>query len=58
MRDGLIAANVSDMDRRSRTVSLTKKGYKVLEDAYSLWKIAHASFQKKSSASASDTTLV
>jgi DNA-binding MarR family transcriptional regulator len=47
VRDGLIAANVSDLDRRSRTVSLTKKGSKILEDAYPLWKIAHSSFQKK-----------
>lgn len=47
VRDGLIAANVSDLDRRSRTVSLTKKGSKVLEDAYPLWKIAHSNFQKK-----------
>jgi DNA-binding MarR family transcriptional regulator len=47
VRDGLIAVNVSDLDRRSRTVSLTKKGSKVLEDAYPLWKIAHSSFQKK-----------
>jgi DNA-binding MarR family transcriptional regulator len=47
VRDGLIAVNVSDLDRRSRTVSLTKKGSKMLGDAYPLWKIAHSSFQKK-----------
>src|SRR6201990_1767062 len=47
VRDGLIAVNVSDLDRRSRTVSLTKKGAKMLGDAYPLWKIAHSGFQKK-----------
>jgi DNA-binding MarR family transcriptional regulator len=47
VRDGLIAVNVSDLDRRSRNVGLTKKGSKLLEEAYPLWKIAHSSFQKK-----------
>ncbi|MET4307388.1 MarR family transcriptional regulator [Bradyrhizobium sp. RT4b] len=46
VRDGLIAVNVSDLDRRSRTVGLTKKGFKVLGDAYPLWKIVDSSFQK------------
>jgi DNA-binding MarR family transcriptional regulator len=46
-RDGLIAVNVSDADRRIRTAALTKKGSKVLESAYPLWKIAHSNFQKK-----------
>jgi DNA-binding MarR family transcriptional regulator len=46
-RDGLIAVNVSDEDRRSRTVTLTKKGAKVLEQAYPLWKTAQSRFEKK-----------
>jgi DNA-binding MarR family transcriptional regulator len=54
VRDGLIAATVSDLDRRSRTVSLTKKGSKVLQDAYPLWKTAHSSFQKKHGAQFSE----
>lgn len=46
-RDGLIAVNVSDEDRRSRTITLTKKGSKVLEQAYPLWKNAQSRFEKK-----------
>lgn len=46
-RDGLIAVNVSDEDRRSRTVTLTSKGAKVLRQAYSLWKIAQSRFEKR-----------
>ncbi len=36
-----------DEDRRSRTATLTKKGSKVLEQAYPLWKIAQSRFEKK-----------
>jgi DNA-binding MarR family transcriptional regulator len=46
-RDALIAVNVSDEDRRSRTITLTKKGSKVLEEAYPLWKTAQSRFEKK-----------
>ena len=46
-RDGLIAVNVSEEDRRSRVVTLTKKGSKVLEQAYPLWRAAQSRFEKK-----------
>lgn len=46
-RDGLIAINVSDEDRRSRVVTISKKGFKVLEQAYPLWKVAQSRFEKK-----------
>ena len=46
-RDALIAVNVSDVDRRSRTITLTKKGSKLLEQAYPLWRAAQSRFEKK-----------
>jgi DNA-binding MarR family transcriptional regulator len=46
-RDALIAVNVSDADRRSRTITLTKKGSKLLEQAYPLWRTAQSRFEKK-----------
>jgi DNA-binding MarR family transcriptional regulator len=45
-RDALIAVNVSDADRRSRTITLTKKGSKLLEQAYPLWRTAQSRFEK------------
>jgi DNA-binding MarR family transcriptional regulator len=47
-RDGLIAVNVSEIDRRIRIITLTRRGSKVLEQAYPLWKIAQSRFEKKS----------
>jgi DNA-binding MarR family transcriptional regulator len=46
-RDGMIAVNVSEADRRSRMAALTKSGAEVLKRAYPLWERAHSEFQKK-----------
>ena len=46
-RDDLVTVSVSDLDRRSRTIALTRHGSKMLDRAYPLWKAAHSSFQKR-----------
>ena len=46
-RDGLIAVHISEEDRRSRIVTLTRKGSKLLEQAYPLWRVAQSRFEKK-----------
>lgn len=45
-RDGLIEIQVSKTDRRSRTITLTRKGAALLEQAYPLWRSAHDAFQQ------------
>jgi DNA-binding MarR family transcriptional regulator len=44
-RDGLVFVSVSEADRRSRNIGLTRKGRRLLDGAYPLWKHAHDSLQ-------------
>lgn len=46
-RDGLVDVKVSETDRRSRDIVLTRKGRALLERAYPLWRRAHQDFQEK-----------
>jgi len=46
-RDGLVDVKVSETDRRSRDIVLTRKGRALLERAYPLWRRAHQEFQDK-----------
>ena len=46
-RDGLVDVKVSESDRRSRDIVLTRKGRALLERTYPLWRRAHQEFQDK-----------
>lgn len=46
-RDGLVDMKVSESDRRSRDIVLTRKGRALLERAFPLWRRAHQEFQDK-----------
>ncbi len=54
-RDGLVDVKVSESDRRSRDIVLTRKGRALLERAYPLWRRAHQDFQDKHGAKFAET---